>query len=80
MLSCPWLDVCIDFVLGLPRTFQKHESVFVVVDHFFKMTHFIPYAKTSNVSQVAKIYFNEIVKLYGIPKSNIFDRNVHFMS
>ena len=67
-------------MLGLPQTAKKHDSIFVVVNHFSQMTHFIPCTKTIDASRVAKLYFDEIVKLYGLPHTIVLDRDVRFTS
>lgn len=44
-----------DFVVGLPKTLGKFNSIWVVVDRLTISTHFIPVRIDYNAEQLAKV-------------------------
>jgi hypothetical protein len=73
-LSIPewkWEVVTMDFIIGLPITIKKHDSIMVVVDKLTKDAHFIPLKTTHKAYNVVDIYMREIAHLHGIPKTSL---------
>src|SRR3954469_19917621 len=69
-----------DFICGLPRSRNGYEAVWVVVDRLTKNAHFLAMNMTDSLEKLSKLYMQEIVRLHGVPKSIVSDRDPRFTS
>ena len=69
-----------DFVVGLPKSLQGYDSVWVIVDRVTKSAHFLRVKVNYPLNKLAELYIQEIVRLHGVPSSIVSDRDPKFTS
>lgn len=74
-----WEDISLDFIVGLPISGGK-TVILAVVDRLSKYAHFLPLVTNFTSMMVASIFVNEIIRLHGIPRSIVSDRDMAFIS
>ena len=67
-----------DFVTHLPRTPQRHDVVWVIVDRLTKSAHFLAVLMTFILERFYRLYVREIVRLHGVLVSIVSDRDPRF--
>ncbi|KAL0282322.1 UNVERIFIED_CONTAM: Transposon Ty3-G Gag-Pol polyprotein [Sesamum angustifolium] len=75
-----WEKITMDFIVGLPCTFRKHDAIWVVVDRLTKSAHFLPIRQNDSLDKLAELYVSEIVRLHGTPTSIVSNRDPRFTS
>jgi transposase InsO family protein len=69
-----------DFIVGLPLTASKYNSIWVIVDQLTKSAHFIPVNTNYNIQKYVEIYVARVLCLHGVPKTIISDRGSQFIA
>jgi hypothetical protein len=64
-----------DFVVGLPRSPRGKDAIWVVIDRLTKVAHFLPMKTNNSASDLVPLYIKEVVRLHGVPKSIVPDRD-----
>ncbi|GJR06820.1 putative reverse transcriptase domain-containing protein [Tanacetum coccineum] len=75
-----WDNITMDFVTKLPKSSQRYDAIWVIVDRLTKPAIFTPMRKTDSIDKLAIMYLKEVVTRHGIPVSIIFDRDPKFAS
>ena len=73
-----WEVISMDFITGFPRIARHHDSFMVDVDALTKIAHFIPMKTTYSTSDVAQVFIRDIVRLHGVQKKIVSDRDAKF--
>jgi hypothetical protein len=74
----PWTSIAMDFITDLPLS-EDCDQLWVIVDRFTKMAHFIPLKKEQKTAEyLVKIFTHEIWRFHGIPTDIISDRDSRF--
>ena len=66
-----------DFSTGLPKV-QGQDCLYVVVDRLTKFSHFFDITSDYSTTQVAELFFKEVFRLHGLPKTIVCDRDSKF--
>lgn len=69
-----WEHITMDFVVGLPRTLNKHDAVWFIVDRLTKSAHFIPVMTFYSSEGLSQVYIRDIIRLHDVPISIISDQ------
>jgi hypothetical protein len=75
-LGLMFLWICFWVYLGL----GKEETIFVIMDRFSKMTHFIACHKTDDSTNIVDLFFRVVIWLHSIPRSIVSDQDFKFLS
>jgi len=73
ILEKPWIHILADFITKLPLA-QGYNLILVVVDRLTKMVHFVPTTEKTSAEGLARLFRDNVWKLYSLPESIISDR------
>ena len=73
-----WTHLIVDFITKLPLVAGK-DAILVVCNRLFKMTHFVATTEGTLAKRLARLFRDNVWKLYGLPESMVLDRRPQFV-
>ena len=71
-------SISMDFIMGLCISASKKNVIWVIMDRLTKYAHFIPIHDTWGAQKLAQLYVEEIVRLHGMPKDIVSNKDQRF--
>ena len=72
-----WQHISVDFITKLPMS-KGYDLILVICDRFSKMSHFVMTTEKTIAEGLARLFRDNVWKLYGLPESVISDRGLQF--
>jgi len=77
VLEKPWTYLTVDFIIKLLVVAEK-DTILVVCDKLSKIMHFVATTERTLAERLARLFRNNVWKLYGLPESVVLDRGPQF--
>ena len=75
----PWTYLMVDFITKLPIVARK-DTILVVCDRLLKMIHFVATTEGTSVEGLARLFRDNVWKLYRLPESIVLDKGLQFIA
>ena len=75
----PWTHLTVNFIMKLPIVVRK-DAILVVCNRLSKMMHFVATMEGTSVEGLARLFRDNVWKLYRLPESVVSDRGPQFVA
>lgn len=75
-----WVFLTMDFIDQLTESRNGFNQIMVIVDRFTKRVLYEATKSTYSAREVARIFFDRVVREHGVPQTLVTDRGTQFMS
>ena len=75
----PWMYPMVNFITKLPVVAGK-DAILVICDRLSKITHFVATTEGMSAEGLARLFWDNVWKLHGLPESVVLDQGPQFVA
>lgn len=76
----PWESIGMDFIGPLPPSPEGYNFIWIIIDRLTSMVHLVALKTSVTATELAERYLKDIVRLHGVARSIVSDRDPRFTS